>query len=134
MTIQFQISTVLPASPDEVYRAWLSSEGHTHMTGSSANITPRPGVEFEAWDGYITGRNLELEPGRRIVQAWRTTEFADDEPDSRVEVILEPEGEKTRLTLRHTGLPEGGEQYEQGWIDNYFEPMLDYFIGKNGKE
>ncbi len=127
MTIEFEISTIIPATPEAIYRAWLSSEGHSAMTGASAEITDELGAEFEAWDGYITGRNLELEPGRRIVQAWRTSEFGEDEPDSRLEVTLEPVGDKTKLTLRHTGLSPGGEQYEQGWVESYFEPMIDYF-------
>ncbi|OGO25730.1 MAG: hypothetical protein A2136_05040 [Chloroflexi bacterium RBG_16_54_11] len=127
MPIEFEISTIIPATPEEIYRAWLSSEGHSAMTGASAEITDQVGAEFEAWDGYITGRNLELEPGKRLVQAWRTSEFGEDEPDSRLEGALEPVGDKTKLTLRHTGLSPGGEQYKQGWVESYFKPMLEYF-------
>jgi activator of HSP90 ATPase len=127
MAVEFTISTFITASPQEVYDAWLSSEGHTGMTGASAEITPEVGAEFNAWDGYITGRNIALEPGRRILQSWRTTEFADADPDSTLEVLLEPIQDQTKLTLHHSGLPGGGEQYEQGWIDNYFDPMKEYF-------
>jgi uncharacterized protein YndB with AHSA1/START domain len=42
------------------------------MTAGEANISDAVGAEFSAWDEYITGRNLELVPGERIVQAWRT--------------------------------------------------------------
>jgi activator of HSP90 ATPase len=89
------------------------------------------GGEFEAWDGYIRGSNLELDDAKRIVQSWRTLEFNDDEPDSRLEILLEPVGNQTKLTLRHTGLPPNGGQYEQGWVENYFEPMKEYFTGLN---
>ena len=51
------------------------------MTGSPAIVDPEIGGAFEAWDGYISGRTLSLEPGRRIVQSWRTSEFAEDEGD-----------------------------------------------------
>ena len=62
------------------------------------------------------------------MQAWRTTKFPDDAPDSRLEVLLESDGKNTRLTLLHTNIPEGqGEQYSQGWLDFYFEPMKKYF-------
>jgi uncharacterized protein YndB with AHSA1/START domain len=71
--------------------------------------------------------NLELEPGRRILQSWRTDEFSPEEADSRLEVLLEPEGDGTQLTLRHTQLPEHGQQYEDGWRENYFEPMSEYY-------
>ena len=54
-------------------------------------------------------------------------EFADDEPDSRIEILLEATDQGTRLTLVHSDLPDHGTIYEQGWIDNYFEPMQAYF-------
>ena len=38
-----------------------------------------------AWDGYISGRNVELIPGERIVQTWRTSEFGVSDPDSNLE-------------------------------------------------
>jgi len=127
MAIEFKISVSIQASPQVIYETWLSSRGHSQMTGGSATITDEIGTEFEAWNGYIHGKNLELDPGRRIVQSWRSIEFEEDDPDSRLEIILEPVGEGTLLTLQHTGLPSHGGQYEQGWVDNYFEPMKEYF-------
>jgi uncharacterized protein YndB with AHSA1/START domain len=131
MTIEFEISALIPATPQEVYTAWLSSEGHSQMTGSSASVMAVVGGKFEAWDGYIRGRNLELDDAKRIVQSWRTVEFDDDDPDSRLEILFEPVGEQTRLTLRHMRLPPHGGQYKQGWVESYFEPMKEYFAGLN---
>jgi hypothetical protein len=34
------------------------------------------------------------------------------------------------LTLIHTNIPEAQTQYKQGWIDNYFTPMKNYFAEK----
>lgn len=82
---------------------------------------------FTAWDDYIEGENLALEPNKRIVQSWRTSEFLDNEPDSQIELILKDDGNQTELTLIHTNLSENGEQYKKGWEDHYFEPMRDYF-------
>ena len=129
MAIEFVVSALIPAIPKDIYTAWLSSEGHTQMTGGSATVSAEVGGEFDAWDGYIRGRNLELEYGKRIVQSWRTVEFEDDEADSRIEITLELYGDQTKFILRHTGLPSDGGQYEQGWVDNYFEPMKEYFGG-----
>jgi activator of HSP90 ATPase len=133
MAIEFVISALIPATPHEVYAAWLSSEGHSQMTGGSASITADVGGEFEAWDGYIHGKNLELIPGKRIVQSWRTSEFNADEPDSRIEITLESVADQTKLTLNHTGLPPHGMQYEQGWVESYFEPMKEYFEGRQAR-
>jgi activator of HSP90 ATPase len=130
MALEFVVSTLIPAKADEVYDAWLSSEGHAAMTGSPASVSAVVGGEFDAWDGYIHGKNLELVPKKRIVQSWRTTEFNADAPDSRIEVTLEPTGVQTKLTLRHTGLPPDGGQYEQGWVDSYFTPMKEYFSSR----
>jgi activator of HSP90 ATPase len=128
MADHFEISTELPARPDEIFRAWLDEGTHAAMVGASARIVPEIGGEFQVWDGYITGRTLALDPPRRIVQAWRTTEFSASDPDSRLELILEPSQEGTRLTLRHTDIPEGqGSNYEEGWESNYFSPMRTYF-------
>lgn len=127
MAIEFEVSALIPASPEVVYEAWLDSEGHAKMTGGEAKVSSEVGGEFEAWDGYIQGRNLELEYGKRIVQSWRTAEFADDEADSRIEITFDREGDGTKVTLRHTNLPPHGEQYEQGWVDSYFVPMKEYF-------
>lgn len=133
MSIEFVVSAVIPASPQEVYRAWLSSKGHSGMTGSPAKVSDKVGGEFDAWDGYIHGKNLELVPNQRIVQAWRTSEFSEDEPDSRIEITLEPAGNQTKLTLKHTGLPPHGGQYEAGWVESYFNPMKEYFLSQRAQ-
>jgi len=128
MGYDFEVSDVLPATPDDIYMAWLSSDGHGAMTGAEAHVDPRVGGDFDAWDGYITGRTLALEPGRRIVQSWRTSEFDDTHEDSRIEVLLEPLGEGTRITIRHTNVPDGQTGYEEGgWQESYFDPMREYF-------
>jgi activator of HSP90 ATPase len=74
------------------------------------------------------GKNLTLEPGRRIVQSWRTTKFARQDPDSQIEVLLEPVVGGTRITLHHTNVPDGHAGYQDGgWREHYFEPMKRYF-------
>lgn len=125
--MEFTLKTKINASPKDVYEAWLSSEGHSAMTGGEATITNQVGDHFTAWDDYIEGENLALEPNKRIVQSWRTSEFLDNEPDSQIELILKDDGNQTELTLIHTNLSENGEQYKKGWEDHYFEPMRDYF-------
>ncbi len=127
MAIEFVVSAIFPVTPQGLYDSWMSSKGHSGMTGSPAIVSAVVGGEFDAWDGYIHGKNLELIPSKRIVQSWRTSEFSKDEPDSRIEITLEPVGDKTKLTLKHTGLPPHGGQYEQGWVDSYFDPMQEYF-------
>jgi len=66
MSINFEISDVFSVLLLQVCNAWLASEGHSKMTGGAAQASAGVGGEFTAWDGYIWGKNLELEPGKRI--------------------------------------------------------------------
>lgn len=127
-TDSIRMSAVVAAEPKAVYDAWMNSKGHGAMTGSGAKIIAKVGSAYSAWDGYISGKTLELEPGSRIVQSWRTTEFEADEPDSRLEVLLEKARGGTKVTLVHTNIPDGhGPEYRKGWLDFYFKPMKEYF-------
>ncbi len=131
MSYDFKLSCILPAPPEAVYEAWLSGPAHGAMTGGKATASKRIGAAFSAWDGYITGKNIELVTGKRIVQSWRTSEFADDDPDSTIAVVLTPVKAGARLTLSHSDVPDGQTSYEKGgWRDNYFEPMKAYFARK----
>lgn len=125
--IDFEIREQFNASPQDIYDAWLDGEKHTAMTGGEASGTATVGTEFTAWDGYIFGKNLELENGRRIVQEWRTTEFSEEEASSKIEILLTEIEGGTELTLIHTEVPDGQSDYKTGWVDHYFNPMKVYF-------
>jgi hypothetical protein len=123
-----RVSTTIPAAPTTLYLAWLSTEQHGAMTSSTAKIDSQVGGKFQAWNGYISGKIVVLDLGRRIIMSWRTTDFPRDAADSRVEIHFEALGGSTRLTILHTEIPEGqGEKYRVAWNDNYFVPMRTHF-------
>jgi activator of HSP90 ATPase len=127
-TEAIRVSALVPASTKVIYEAWLSSKHHAAMTGGAAEIDATIGGAHTAWDGYITGRSLELEPGRRIVQSWRTSEFPEGSADSCIVVTLAEEDGHTRVAIEHTDIPEGqGARYESGWHEHYLTPMIAYF-------
>lgn len=128
--MEFTLRTKITATPKEIYTTWLSSEGHSRMTGGRARISDEIGDSFTAWDGYIEGRNIELEPYARIYQSWRTSQFEENEPDSHLEILLKEENDHTELTLIHTDVPESGGHYKKGWNEHYFEPMKAHFSNK----
>lgn len=133
MKADFKLTSEFAVKPAALYRAWLSSKQHSEMTGSAAEIEARIGGRFSAWDGYITGTTLELKAPSRIVQTWRTGEFGEHDPDSRVEIQLEACEGGTRLTLIHSGLPaDQAANYRRGWEEWYFAPMRDYFSSQRG--
>ncbi|HMV66693.1 MAG TPA: SRPBCC domain-containing protein [Myxococcota bacterium] len=124
----FVLSVEMPASPAAVYDAWVSGDGHAAMTGAGATSEPRVGGRFTAWDGYIEGTWLELKPGRRVVMAWRTSEFGADDAPARVELELDASEGGALLRLTQSGSPAGqGPRYRQGWHDFYFNPMRAWF-------
>jgi len=134
MSYDFTLTVVIPASPRAIYDAWLDSRGHTAMTGGKAKMSAKLGAPVSAWDGFIWGENLALVPGERIVQSWRTTRFTDQDQDSTIAVILTPVGDGTRLTLKHSNVPDGHTSYEAGgWQSRYFEPMKKYFAKQKPK-
>jgi uncharacterized protein YndB with AHSA1/START domain len=128
MAYTYTLTSIIPATPHQIYAAWLDSLAHTDMTGGEASMSDEVGAAVSAWDGYITGRNLELVSGRRIVQSWRTSRFTDAHEDSIVTVTLRAATGGTLLTLEHSNVPDDQRNYEDGgWEENYFEPMKDYF-------
>ena len=124
------VSEVIPARPERIYEAWLSSDEHTAFTGDKALVEPFVGGKHSSFDGYSVGQTVELQPGRRIVQTWRSEDFPVGSPDSRVEVTLEETVGGTMLTILHTEIPSGqGSQFRDGWLKYYLEPLKTYFVG-----
>ncbi|UKN02359.1 SRPBCC domain-containing protein [Paracrocinitomix mangrovi] len=123
------VYAIIPASAARIYKDWLSSDGHTNMTGGEAEISSDSTARFTAWDGYISGQNLQLEENKRIFQSWRTVEFPEDAEHSKLEVIFEEiDPNSTKVTITQSNIPEGdGKKYEDGWKAHYFEPMTEYY-------
>ena len=123
-----KISAIFPVSAKKLYDSWLNSKIHSSFTGSKAHIEPRNGSAFSISNGYITGTNLILQPYGRIVQNWRTTEFPEGAPDSKLEILFEKHNSGTKLTIIQTHIPMGDEKkYEKGWKEFYIKPMKLYF-------
>jgi activator of HSP90 ATPase len=109
--------------PEVIYRALLDSDKFTNFSGAPAEILGEEGGKFSCFGGAIVGRNIELIPNSRIVQAWRVSDWAGGVYSiARFELAAEKDG--TRLLFDHTGFPE--ENYEHlsaGWLKNYWEPL-----------
>lgn len=128
--MEFRLEYEFNTDAQTLYRAWLDSEKHSEMTGGEAIVSAIEGEEFTAWDEYISGTNIELKPNSYIKQSWRTVQFLEDQADSILELYFEDlESEITRIILIHSNLTNSIEDraYENGWIENYFKPMSEYF-------
>lgn len=129
---KLKLTVTFAVNNKKIYKAWLDSKKHSAMTGARATASAKVNGKFTAWDGYISGKNLEIKENKKIVQSWRSSDFPVNATDSLVEITLTPKpGGKTQLTLMHTNIPKGqGKQYLSGWKDYYFEPMKLYFLQK----
>jgi len=118
----------LAAKPIEVYEAFVDSRKHSSFTGSKATGEGRVGAKFTAWDGYISGKFLKLEKGKRIVQEWVTTEWPDGYPPSRFELTLREVKGGTEVSMVHSEVPtEQFEDIKGGWNEFYWKPLKNYF-------
>lgn len=123
-----KLTAIFPVSAKRLYDSWLNSNTHSSFTPGKSHIEPRNGARFSIQNGYITGSNLVLQPFGRIVQQWRTSDFPEGSPDSKLELLFEKHNSGTKLTIIHTQLPNGEEKkYEKVWKDNYLKPMKKYF-------
>ena len=115
------------ASPTELYSAFTEASVHAAFTGMKSEIAPEAGGAFSLHDGQIVGRQIELVPGKRIVQAWRVAAWPEG-LFTIVRIELEPKGKGTKLTLDHAGVPdEMAEHIASGWKARYWEPLQKHF-------
>jgi activator of HSP90 ATPase len=114
-------------APHRVYEALLDSKQFTAFSGVPGEIHREAGGAFSLFDGQIVGRNVELVPDRRIVQAWRPASWPEG-VYSIARFELEAHGSGTRLVFDHTGFPAGlREHLASGWQEHYFGPLKKYF-------
>jgi uncharacterized protein YndB with AHSA1/START domain len=127
--VRFTQSVTLPATPLAVYNALMKSREHASFTGGEARISTRVGGKFTTNDGYSEGKNIELKPGRRIVQSWRANEesWPEDHFSTVVFMLAKVKG-GTKVQFEHKDVPAAlAKALKQGWIDFYWEPLGAYF-------
>jgi activator of HSP90 ATPase len=121
----------IDASPTAVYAVLTSSSDFAKMTGGrAAEIASEVGGALSMFGGDIRGRIVELVPGKRIVQAWRSQAWPDG-VYSIVRFELTPDGKATKLVFDQAGYPEGAEKMlEGGWHQMYWQPMNAMLAGR----
>jgi activator of HSP90 ATPase len=113
------------ASPMAVYEMLMDSQKHTSLSGVKAEISRNVGGAFSAWGGHLTGFNLVLKPGEKIVQAWRATGWW---PDHYSVVIFDIKKTKTGSKVKFTQIgipPNRYSGHYRGWIETYWTPMKE---------
>ncbi|WP_299756095.1 SRPBCC domain-containing protein [uncultured Pontibacter sp.] len=119
---------IIPADPEEVYIALTNPQTIQLWTGEPAEMSTEPGSEFSLWEGSITGKNLEFEENKMLVQQWY---FGEQEKASIVTIKLHPHKYGTSAELRHANIPdEAYEDITEGWDEAYFASLIDFYEGE----
>lgn len=133
-TIAFTIKRVVPASPSEVYDAWLSSE----VPGTPWNLAQKfildPKIDglffwqISSMSHY--GRFTDVERGSKLRHTWVSPNTLGRE--SIVTVSFDKHGADTLMTLIHSDIPdtEDGRGHEKGWnsiVAKFADSFTDRF-------
>jgi activator of HSP90 ATPase len=115
------------ASPHQVYDMLMDSKKHQSLSGEPARISRKIGGKFTAWGSHISGFNLALIPGKKIVQAWRATGWWPDHYSIAVYELTKAR-DGTKLTFTQIGVPPNRYSgHYRGWIETYWTPMKEMF-------
>ena len=117
---------IVPASPEDVYAALTNPITIQLWTGESAIMSTIPGSEFSMWEGSITGKNLEFEENKKVVQQWY---FGDETELSIVTIKLHPHKQGTSVEVKHTNIPD--QDYDdivEGWNFSYMGSIIDFYM------
>jgi activator of HSP90 ATPase len=111
----------------------MESKRFAAFSGLPAEIDPKEGGSFSMFGGRIVGRNVELVPGQRVVQAWRPNHW-DAGRYSIALFELKPRDGGATVVFDHTGFPEGDyDSLLSGWDGHYWGPLAKYFAAEDAK-
>jgi activator of HSP90 ATPase len=127
MSTTIHQANTFKASPKRIYDILMSSREHAAMTANGvAKVSRKEGGIFSCHGGWISGRNVELVSGKRIVQAWRAKNWPKG-TYSLVTFTLKKQGRGTRLVLDHTGIPGNHRGHlNSGWKARYWATLRAY--------
>jgi activator of HSP90 ATPase len=112
------------ATVKEVYDALMKGKNHSQFTGATAKIRAKAGAAFSCYGSYITGLTLELKPGKRIVQAWRSKDWPEGYYSTVTFALAEKSGGATQLHFTQIGVPaDDYAEKNKGWRTHYWQPL-----------
>lgn len=127
MTKTLRQTVRFKAPPKQVFEALIDGRKHAAFTGAPASISRNAGAAFTCYGGYISGFNLEVVPGKRIVQAWRSRDWPKGHYSIVTFCLAPGAGGRTRLSFTHLGVPAGDTKAKSaGWRSHYWKPLKAY--------
>jgi uncharacterized protein YndB with AHSA1/START domain len=113
-------SVRIAAPPDVVFPYFTDTDLVTKWLADAAELDARPGGIFsiDIRSGPTArGTFVEVDPPHRVVFTWGVPDEPSLPPGgSTVEVVMEPDGDDTIVTLTHRDLSERWvEPHQEGW-------------------
>ncbi len=116
----------LPATPAQLYGAYLNGKKHAAVIGHQAMVEPHVGGKFAAF-GMLEGTFLALRKNKLIVQTWRSRGWKTNEPDSILILRFESYRKGARIELTHANIPEYDyDDINEGWKNYYWRPWKNH--------
>ena len=118
---------IIKSSPHEIYEVFMDSKKHSKLTESKAKVSREVGGSFSIFEGSLSGKNVELNQDKKIVQTWRGD--GENWPKgyySTINLILEPVDQGTLIKFTQIDIPEASyESVKEGWDTYYWEPLKE---------
>lgn len=122
-------------TPEQLYNLYMDAKLHSLVTGDTAKITKKEGASFTAYGSYIKGKNLQLIPGKLIVQSWRGSDWNKSDLDSTFILHFEKKGNDAVVNMVHANLPDKeADGIKSGWTDFYWTPWKAYLAKQKGNK
>lgn len=115
---------MIDATPETIWPFLTDPGRHVEWDGTVAELDPRPGGIYRvlvAGQHPSAGEYVEVVPMEKVVFTfgWDLPDHPIPAGSTTVEITLVPEGDKTRVRLVHSGLPEDAVgDHTVGW-DHY---------------
>jgi activator of HSP90 ATPase len=121
------------ASPKTLFEMYMDSKKHAAATGAPAKLSRKVGGTWSAHGGAIGGKNLLIEPGRRIVQAWRAGFWKKDEFSVLIMTFERAPGGAV-VEIAHVGVPQHDQKgVRNGWPSFYWKRWKNYLAAQKKK-
>jgi activator of HSP90 ATPase len=118
------------AHPGELYEMIMDAKKHSQLVGGKVKMSRKINGQFDVFDGYCKGYNIELIKDIRIVQAWNFLE--DGWPADHYSICtfeFEKMGKQTKMRFTQTHVPaHKAEALKDGWKTYYWNPIKQMLI------
>lgn len=129
MAYDLELEFILSGRPRRVMQLLTDAALIRKWSGGEAIVENMAGGRFAMFDGWVTGKVTKI-GDRELAYTWKTTDWPEDAAPSEVHYLLKDDEAGTKITLKHTGLPNEEEMksHKAGWTDYFFDPMEDFIL------